>query len=256
MLMKYTDLFHLGGKTAVVTGASRGLGRAIAAALNSAGANVLLVSRDIAGMEETQNILSYPGLSTVYQCDVADEPSVRSLLDSVPDAYRAPDILVNNAGIIRRNPAVHYTLTDWDDVINTNLRSVFILSQEAGKRMIVKGGGKIINIASVLSFTGGVNVVAYAAAKGGVAQLTKALANEWAKHNVNVNAITPGYFITNATAALRADAERAKFTLSRIPQGRWGEPDDLAGAAIFLASRASDYVNGHILCVDGGWNSY
>jgi 2-deoxy-D-gluconate 3-dehydrogenase len=169
------------------------------------------------------------------------------------EAFGSIDILVNNAGIIRRAPAVEHSLADWHDVIETNLSSIFRLCQSAGRRMLPQGHGKIINIASLLSFQGGVFVPGYAAAKGGVAQLTKALANEWAPKGVNVNAIAPGYMATDNTAALRADPQRSRQILERIPAGRWGTPRDLAGVAVFLASSASDYVNGHVLVVDGGW---
>ena len=251
-----TDLFSLKGKSAVVTGASRGLGRAITEALSFAGANVVLIGRDEAALKETQSGLNDSVDSHIICGDVTDEKCIASALDHALKAYGSLDILVNNAGIIRRSPAIEYSQNDWDDVVSTNLTSVFRWSQEAAKKMSKSGGGKIINIASLLSFSGGVNVVAYAAAKGGVAQLTKALANEWAKHNINVNAIAPGYFETNATEALRSDPTRANQILSRIPAGRWGKPSDLAGAAVFLASKASDYVNGHILVVDGGFNGY
>jgi 2-deoxy-D-gluconate 3-dehydrogenase len=174
-------------------------------------------------------------------------------ITSAVERWGSVDILVNNAGIIRRAPAADYSAHDWNEVIDTDLNAVFQWSQAVGKIMIEQGNGKIINIASLLSFQGGLNVAAYAAAKGGVAQLTKALSNEWAKYGVNVNAIAPGYMLTNATAALRANSERSAQIFSRIPAGRWGEPEDLAGAIIYLASAASDYVNGHVLVVDGGW---
>jgi 2-deoxy-D-gluconate 3-dehydrogenase len=249
------DLFSLEGKTAIVTGASRGLGRAISIALNSAGANVALIGRNTEELLITQDALASKQMSIVVQCDVTSRDEMTLALEKIDVQIGSVDVLVNNAGIIRRNPALEYTEDDWDAVIETNLSSVFMWSQEAGKRMKKNGGGKIINIASILSFSGGLNVVAYAAAKGGIAQMTKALANEWAKYNINVNAIAPGYFITDATSALRANDERSAYILSRIPTGRYGEPDELAGTAVFLASKASDYVNGHILAVDGGWNS-
>ncbi len=185
--------------------------------------------------------------------DVTDPGKTVEIVSSTINRLGSIDILVNNAGIIRRAPAADYTAHDWNEVIDTDLNAVFQWSQAAGKVMIEQGSGKIINIASLLSFQGGLNVVAYAAAKGGVAQLTKALSNEWAKYGVNVNAIAPGYMITDNTAALRSNSERSTQIFSRIPAGRWGEPDDLAGAIIYLASSASDYVNGHILAVDGGW---
>ncbi|HEY6171567.1 MAG TPA: glucose 1-dehydrogenase [Candidatus Kapabacteria bacterium] len=249
------DLFSLEGKTAIVTGASRGLGRAIAIALNGAGSNVVLIGRNSEELLITQDLLALRQKSSVVQCDVTSVHEMTLAFEKAEVQFGSVDILVNNAGIIRRNAALDYTEEDWDAVLETNLSSVFMWSQEAGKRMKANDGGKIINIASILSFSGGLNAVAYAAAKGGVAQITKTLANEWAKYNINVNAIAPGYFVTDATSTLRANQERSAYILSRIPTGRYGEPDELAGTAIFLASKASDYVNGHILAVDGGWNS-
>lgn len=249
------DLFSLEGKTAIVTGASRGLGRAIAIAMNGAGANVALVGRNSEELLTTQDLLTSKEKSIVVQCDVTSRHEMTLAFEKIEVQFGNVDILVNNAGIIRRNPALEYTEEYWDAVLETNLSSVFMWSQEAGKRMKTNGGGKIINIASILSFSGGLNAVAYAAAKGGVAQMTKTLANEWAKYSINVNAIAPGYFITDATSALRANDERSAYILSRIPTGRYGEPGELAGTAIFLASKASDYVTGHILSVDGGWNA-
>ncbi len=248
-------LFLLEDRTAIVTGASRGLGRAIAIALNGAGANVALIGRDSEELLKTQSLLPSIEKSIIVQCDVTLRHEMSLIFEKIDVQFGSIDILVNNAGIIRRNTALDFTEEDWDAVLETNLSSVFMWSQEAGKRMKANGGGKIINIASILSFSGGLNAVAYAAAKGGVAQMTKALANEWAKYNINVNAIAPGYFVTDATSALRANEERSAYILSRIPTGRYGQPDELAGTAIFLASKASDYVNGHILVVDGGWNS-
>lgn len=254
--MRYlADLFSLEGKTAIVTGASRGLGRAIAIALNGAGANVALIGRNSDELLTTQDLLPSKEKSIVVQCDVTSRHEMTLAFEMIEAQFETINILINNAGIIRRNPALEYSDEDWNAVIETNLSSVFMWSQEAGKRMKVNGGGKIINIASILSFSGGLNAVAYAAAKGGVAQITKTLANEWAKYHINVNAIAPGYFVTDATSALRANEERSSYILSRIPTGRYGEPEELAGTAVFLASHASDYVNGHILCVDGGWSS-
>ena len=248
--MSYLDsLFSLDGKNAIVTGASRGLGRAAAIALAGAGARVVLVGRDEEMLKETAK-----GLDNTHVI-VADVRDSEKMMEIVSSQERV-DILINNAGIIRRAAAVDYTAHDWYDVIDTDLNAVFSWAQAIGRRMIEQGGGKIVNVASLLSFQGGLNIAAYAAAKGGVAQLTKALANEWAKYNINVNALAPGYMLTDATAALRANGERSKQVFSRIPAGRWGEPDDLAGAIIYLSSSASDYVNGHILAVDGGWLSY
>jgi 2-dehydro-3-deoxy-D-gluconate 5-dehydrogenase len=255
------SLFSLEGKTAIVTGASRGLGRAAAIALAGAGANVVLIGRDKSALDEVQLAIesiesSMSHKSFVVIADVADSSKTMETISSTIQRFGKIDILINNAGIIRRSPAVDYSAKDWHDVIDTDLTAVFNWSQAVGKTMIEQESGKIINIASLLSFQGGLNVAAYAAAKGGVAQLTKALANEWAKHGVNVNAIAPGYMLTDATAALRANAERSEQVFSRIPVGRWGEPDDIAGAIVYLASAASDYVNGHILAVDGGWLAY
>jgi 2-dehydro-3-deoxy-D-gluconate 5-dehydrogenase len=248
--MSYLDsLFSLDGKNAIVTGASRGLGRAATVALSKAGASVVLVGRDEAMLTETASDLQNVKIAVA---DVRDPEKMMEIIS----AEEQVDILINNAGIIRRAAAQDYTAHDWYDVIDTDLNAVFSWAQAVGKRMIEQGSGKIINVASLLSFQGGLNIAAYAAAKGGVAQLTKALANEWAKYNINVNALAPGYMLTDATAALRSNAERSKQVFSRIPAGRWGEPDDLAGAIIYLASSASDYVNGHILAVDGGWLSY
>jgi len=255
------SLFSLQGKTAVVTGASRGIGCAAAIALAGAGANIVLVGRDEAALLEVQESIKSNGThgsdkSHIVIADVTDPGKTVETIAFTIQHYGSIDILVNNAGIIRRSPAIDYTAHDWNEVIDTDLNAVFQWSQAVGKIMIEQGSGKIINVASLLSFQGGLNVVAYAAAKGGVAQLTKALSNEWAKYGVNVNAIAPGYMLTNATAALRANPERSAQVFSRIPAGRWGEPEDLAGAVIYLASAASDYVNGHILAVDGGWLAY
>ncbi len=252
------SLFSLRGKTAIVTGASRGLGRAAAIALAGAGANMALVGRDEAALAEVQQAIQSHGTHGSDRphgivADVTDPGKMMETITSAVERWGSVDILVNNAGIIRRAPAADYSAHDWNEVIDTDLNAVFQWSQAVGKIMIEQGNGKIINIASLLSFQGGLNVAAYAAAKGGVAQLTKALSNEWAKYGVNVNAIAPGYMLTNATAALRANSERSAQIFSRIPAGRWGEPEDLAGAIIYLASAASDYVNGHVLVVDGGW---
>jgi 2-deoxy-D-gluconate 3-dehydrogenase len=245
--------FSLTGKTALVTGANAGLGRAMAIALAAAGADIVAVGRRTP--DETGAAVAALGRKLVYVA--ADLRAPRAAAAIVTDAVRAfdsIDILVNNAGIIRRNDAVAFDEADWDEVFDVNLKSAFFLSQTVGRRLIEqRRPGKIINIASMLSFQGGVRVASYTASKSGVAGLTKLLANEWAPHRINVNAIAPGYFVTDNTTALRADVKRNTEILSRIPAGRWGEPTDLAGAAVFLASAASDYVHGVILPVDGGW---
>ena len=247
------DKFSLKGKAALVTGSSRGLGAAIALALAEAGASVA-VHGSSAPPEAAQKRIEAAGAKAVALAgDVADQEVCARLVAQTVAAFGAIDILVNNAGIIRRSPAVEQSAEDWAAVIEVNLSSVFRLTQLAGRHMLAQGSGKVINIASLLSFQGGILVPAYAAAKGGVAQLTKAFANEWAARGVNVNAIAPGYMDTDNTEALRKNPERARQILERIPAGRWGEPEDLAGAAVYLASSASDYVNGHVLVVDGGW---
>ena len=246
------EAFSLKGRNALVTGSRSGLGAAMAVALAEAGANVVVNSRGNAA--ETCAAICRAGARAIPAvADVADPQACSALVDLAVRELGSLDILINNAGIIRRSPAADYSETDWADVIQTNLKSVFRLCQLAGSRMLAQGYGKIINIASLLSFQGGVFVPAYTAAKGAVAQLTKALANEWAPRGINVNAIAPGYIATQVTDALRADPLRSRQILERIPAARWGTPQDLAGAAVFLASSASDYMHGHILVVDGGW---
>jgi 2-deoxy-D-gluconate 3-dehydrogenase len=249
------ERFSLKGKTALVTGSSRGLGAGIAVALAEAGANVAIHgSRKVP--EVTRQILIELGANQLALVGDVSDASICSLLpELVVHHFGAIDILVNNAGIIRRAPAVEHSEDDWQAVIDTNLTSVFRLTKHAGKHMLAQGSGKVINIASLLAFQGGVFVPSYAAAKGGVGQLTKAFANEWAAKGVNVNAIAPGYMATDNTEALRANPERSRQIMERIPAGRWGCPEDLAGAVVFLASSASDYVHGHVLAVDGGWLS-
>jgi 2-deoxy-D-gluconate 3-dehydrogenase len=247
------ESFQLNGKNALVTGSSRGLGAAIALALAQAGANVGLHGRSASGEPGCEAIRQL-GRKTFYlPGDVADPKVTSSLVQRTIDEFGSIDILVNNAGMIRRAPAAEQSMADWDELIAVNLSSVFRLSQLAGQHMLKKGKGKIVNIASLLSFQGGILVPAYAAAKGGVAILTKALANEWASKGINVNAIAPGYMATDNTQALRDDLQRSRQILERIPAGRWGEINDLAGAAVFLCSSASNYVHGHVLLVDGGW---
>lgn len=248
------DAFCLKGKNALVTGSRSGLGAGMAVGLAQAGANVVIHDREESGMDEVICNVRKAGSKAVRAvADVSDARACEELVELTVRELGSIDILINNAGIIRRTPAADYSAKDWDDVIGINLNAVFRLSQLAGRQMLARGSGKIINIASLLSFQGGILVPAYAAAKGAVAQLTKALANEWAPRGVNVNAIAPGYMATDNTAALRADAERSRQILTRIPAGRWGTPQDLAGAAVFLASSASDYLHGHVLVVDGGW---
>lgn len=236
-----------------MTGSSRGLGAGIALALAEAGANVAVHgSRSIPADTQKQIAqLAVRSLALVGNVGKADD--CLRLVDETVAGLGSIDILVNNAGIIRRAPAAEYSAEDWQDVIDVNLNSVFRLTQYAGQKMLAQGSGKIINIASLLTFQGGITVPAYAAAKGAVGQLTKAFSNEWAAKGVNVNAIAPGYYATDNTEALQADPVRSQQILERIPTGRWGTPEDLAGAAVFLASPASNYVNGHILLVDGGW---
>ncbi|HUI79251.1 MAG TPA: 2-dehydro-3-deoxy-D-gluconate 5-dehydrogenase KduD [Bryobacteraceae bacterium] len=248
------DLFNLKGKNALVTGSRTGLGAGMAIGLAEAGAKVMVQDRRAEGLDEVCAAICRAGSKAVRsQGDVSDPQVCEELVERTVQELGSIDILINNAGIIRRTPAADYSEQDWSDVIETNLHSVFRLSQLAGRRMLAQGRGKIINIASLLAFQGGILVPAYAAAKGAVAQLTKALANEWASKGVNVNAIAPGYMATNNTAALRADEARSRQILERIPAARWGTPQDVAGAAVFLASAASDYLHGHILVVDGGW---
>ncbi|HET6974028.1 MAG TPA: 2-dehydro-3-deoxy-D-gluconate 5-dehydrogenase KduD [Pyrinomonadaceae bacterium] len=248
------DQFKLHERAALVTGASTGLGAAIAIALAEAGAQVACHGNTRSPESTCDQIESAGGVAHPITGDLSKAETAQDLIAQTLDRFGRIDILINNAGTIRRAPAVDYSDDDWTAVIEVNLSSVFRLSKLAGKQMIDSGrGGKIVNIASLLSFQGGITVPAYAASKGGVAQLTKALANEWAKHRINVNAIAPGYMRTTNTAALQADETRNRQILERIPAGRWGEPEDVAGAAVFLSSRASDYVNGHVLVVDGGW---
>jgi 2-deoxy-D-gluconate 3-dehydrogenase len=246
-------LFDLSGKTAVVTGANTGLGQAIAEALAGAGADIAAVGRT--PPVETQKVVE--GLGRKFLAISADlgtlEPIERVVAETVA-AFDGIDILVNNAGIIRRNDALSFTEDDWDAVMDVNLKTTFFLTQAVVRRMVEQGrGGKVINIASMLSYQGGLRVPSYAASKSGLAGLTKAWANEWAAKGINVNAIAPGYFETNNTEALRADETRSRDILARIPAGRWGAPSDLGGAAVFLASAASDYIHGTLVAVDGGW---
>ncbi len=248
------DRFRLDGRVALVTGASAGLGAAVAVALAEAGADVACHGNSRSPDATRERVERNGRRSLSVTGDLSERETPREIVGRVLAEFGRLDILVNNAGTIRRAPAAELAEEDWSAVIEVNLSAVFRLSQLAGRHMLGRGaGGKIVNVASLLSFQGGITVPAYAAAKGGVAQLTKALANEWARHRINVNAIAPGYMRTDNTAALRSDETRSRQILERIPAGRWGEPEDLAGAAVFLASDASDYLHGHVLAVDGGW---
>lgn len=249
------ERFRLDGKRALVTGCKRGIGRSLAIALAEAGADIIGVSRTLEeqGSEIEREIRNRGSAFRGYPCDFADRSSVTYLCRQLAADSPTIDILVNNAGIIRRQPAVEHSDEHWSSVIETNLNAPFVLSREIGKGMVERGSGKIIFIASVLAFQGGITVPGYAASKGAIAQLTKALANEWAAKGVQVNAIAPGYIATDNTAALREDKQRNDAILARIPAGRWGTPEDLQGAVIFLASSASNYVNGSVLVIDGGW---
>jgi 2-dehydro-3-deoxy-D-gluconate 5-dehydrogenase len=251
--MMVLDSFKLDDKVALVTGASTGLGAAIAIALAEAGANVACHGNTHAPDAACAAVTEAGRKALTLTGDLGDSETPRRLIEGTIGHFGQLDILVNNAGMIRRAPATEYSEEDWARVIEVNLSSVFRMAQLAGRHMIERGGGKILNIASLLSFQGGITVPAYAASKGGVAQLTKALANEWAAKNINVNAIAPGYMRTDNTKALQEDETRNRQILERIPAGRWGEAVDLSGAAVFLCSSASDYVNGHVLVVDGGW---
>ena len=247
------DRFSLKGKSALVTGSSRGLGAAIAVAFAEAGANVAVHGSSAVPTAAQQKLIALGVESIALAGDVGDADVCARLVEETVRQLGTIDILVNNAGIIRRSPATQHSEEDWKAVIDINLTSVFRLTQHAGRHMLPRGAGKIINVASLLTFQGGILVPSYAAAKGGVGQLTKAFANEWASKGVNVNAIAPGYMDTDNTEPLKKNPERARQILERIPAGRWGHPDDLGGAAVFLASSASDYVHGHIMVIDGGW---
>jgi len=253
--MRASDQFNLEGKIALVTGCRRGIGKAMALALAEAGADIIGVS---AQLEKTGSLVEAEirALNKKfwgYACDFSDRKALYNFIHQVQAEFPIIDILVNNAGTILRKPAVEHPDEYWDKVMEVNLNAQFVLSREIGKRMVERGHGKIIFTASLLSFQGGITVPGYAASKGGVAQLTKALANEWAAKGVNVNAIVPGYISTDNTEALRNDPQRATAILARIPAGRWGKPEDFKGPAVFLASSASDYVHGALLLVDGGW---
>jgi 2-dehydro-3-deoxy-D-gluconate 5-dehydrogenase len=246
------QLFDLSGRVAIVTGAITGIGQAIALALAEAGADIAAVGRTPA--EDTvARVRALGRRAVIVSADLSSIAPIERVIEQTLTQLGRLDILVNNAGIIRRADAVEFSEADWDAVIDTNLKTTFFLCQGAGRHMIQQGSGKIINIASMLTFQGGIRVASYTASKSGVGGITKLLANEWAGKNVNVNAIAPGYIATNNTAALQADATRNEAIVARIPAGRWGEPSDIGGAAVFLASDAARYVHGHILAVDGGW---
>ncbi|WP_017446585.1 SDR family oxidoreductase [Gayadomonas joobiniege] len=249
------DKFSLKGKVALVTGCSRGIGLAMAEALAEAGADVIGVSASLKseGSAPEKAVTAAGQKFSAYQCDFSDRKSLYAFIEKVKADHPKIDILVNNAGNILRDPAVQHSDEYWDQIIEINLNSQFILSRELGKEMVERGEGKIIFTASLLTFQGGITVPGYAASKGAIGQLTKALANEWASKGVNVNAIAPGYIATDNTEALRNNPERAKSILERIPQGRWGEPEDFKGPTVFLASEASNYMNGAVVLVDGGW---
>jgi len=252
MSMIDSTLFSLKGKTAIVTGGSTGLGQGMALGLASAGAEIVLVDY-VESTETAGKIRANGGKALMVVANLMEMSSIPMVMERTIAEFGKADILVNNAGIIRRMDAIDFSEKDWDDVMLLNSKTIFFLAQAAAKDMMKRNYGKIISTASLLAFQGGIRVPSYAASKGAVAQITKALANEWGKFGINVNAIAPGYMATNNTKALREDAVREKAIVERIPAGRWGTPDDLAGAAVFLSSRASDYVNGHVLVVDGGW---
>ena len=247
------DKFRLDGSTALVTGGATGIGRAAALALGEAGADVAVLARSHDPLETCDAIKALGRRALSFQGDLSEPEFRNHVVDELIRQWGRIDILVNNAGTTTRAPAVDYSEAEWDQVIGLNLTALFRMCQRVGRVMLEQRRGKIINIASLLSFSGGITVPAYAASKGGVAQVTKALANEWAKHGVNVNAIAPGYILTELTKALSEDPVRSRQINERIPAGRWGSPDDLKGAFVFLASRASDYMHGHVLVVDGGW---
>jgi 2-deoxy-D-gluconate 3-dehydrogenase len=249
------NTFDLTGKVALVTGCKRGIGMAMALGLAEAGADIIGVSAnlELSGSQVSKAVEALGRKFKAYQADFSNRDSLYAFIKQLKADYPRIDILVNNAGTILRNPAAEHSDEFWDEVLEVNLSSQFILSREIGSRMIAHGSGKIIFTASLLSFQGGINVPGYAASKGGIARLTMALANEWAGKGVNVNAIAPGYISTDNTTALREDKERSASILGRIPAGRWGEPEDFKGPVVFLASEASNYVHGTILTVDGGW---
>ena len=253
--MPILDQFKLDGQNALVTGCKRGIGKAMAIALAEAGADIVGVSATLEtqGSEVEQAVTARGRTFKGYACDFGDRPALYRFITQIKGDFPQIDILINNAGIIMRTPAVEHPDEYWDKVVEVNMSAQFILSRDIGKEMVTRGKGKIIFTASLLSFQGGILVPGYAASKGGVGQLTMALANEWAGQGVNVNAIAPGYISTDNTEALRNDPERSQAILARIPAGRWGDPEDFAGPVVFLASKASDYMHGTVVLVDGGW---
>lgn len=253
--MSVLNTFDLKGKIALVTGCKRGIGKAMALALAEAGADIIGVSANLAleNSEVEQEVVALGRKFYAYQCDFGNREALHAFIEKVKADHAVINILVNNAGTIKRQPAAEHSDAYWDEVIAVNQTAPFILTREIGKRMIAEGSGKIIFTASLLSFQGGITVPGYAASKGAVAQLTKAFANEWAAKGVNVNAIVPGYISTDNTTALRADENRSRSILERIPAGRWGDPEDFKGPVVFLSSKAADYVHGTLLTVDGGW---
>lgn len=247
-------MFDLTGKTALVTGCKRGIGRGMAEGLAEAGADIIGVSASLQPGSDVEAAVTALGRSFAsYQCDFSDRGALHAFAARIEADGHAPDILINNAGTIERKPAAEHPDEMWDRVIEVNLSSQFVLAREIGRGMVMRKSGKIIFTASLLTFQGGITVPGYSASKGGIGQLTKALANEWAPHGVNVNAIAPGYIATDNTQALQDDPIRSKSILERIPAGRWGSPSDFAGPAVFLSSAASDYMHGEIMTVDGGW---
>lgn len=246
-------LFDLSGKVAVVTGAGRGLGQGLAIGLAEAGADLALVVNRTPPDETMEAIGKLGRRAVVIRADLGTEAGAAQVVRETFETFGRADILVNNAGMIRREPAADHSYANWREVLDVNLNAVFLLCQSFGREMVNRGSGKIVNIASMLSYQGGITVPGYTASKHAVAGLTKALANEWAGKGVNVNAIAPGYMATDNTDALRKDVVRSRQIVERIPAGRWGTPEDLKGPVVFLASAASDYMSGHILCVDGGW---
>ncbi len=247
------SLFSLKDNVAVITGGTRGIGRSMVLALAGAGADIALLQRNPEHLEVKSEIEELGRTCHIVPCDLENEQQVKAAIPSVVDHFNKIDILVNCAGIQRRSPSLDFPEKDWDDVMQVNLKVVWLLCQQAGQYMVPRKTGKIINVASLLSFQGGITVPAYAASKGAVAQLTKALSNEWAKYHVNVNAIVPGYIATDMNTALLQDETRNAQILDRIPAGRWGAAEDFMGTVIYLASDASNYVHGHLLAVDGGW---